>query len=129
MSELNIINEINKQNWKETWLNFSVYLYEKCRLVIVGSDELTYYHKIEIIVELPSYISGVMDWSCDRDDEFIRVRTQTGNPCQKYILEFYADDELKFKVIADEIKLNFDTVFYYKRENLKTGERLAYWVK
>ena len=30
---------------------------------------------------------------------------------------------------AKKISINFDTVFYYKRENLKIGERLAYWIK
>lgn len=129
MSELNIINEINKHDWKETWLDFSVFLYEKTRLVIVGSDDLSYYHTFEVIIELPSYISGVMDWSCDTNDEFIKVRTNTDSPYERFIIEFYEDSELKLKLIAKNVTLNFDTVFYYKKENLKAGERLAYWLE
>lgn len=129
MSELNIVNEINNHDWKETWLDFSVFLYEKTRLVIVGSDDLSYYHTFEVIIELPSYISGVMDWSCDTDDEFIKLRTNTYSPYERFIIEFYEDSELKLKVTARNVTLNFDTVFYYKKENLKTGERLAYWLE
>lgn len=129
MTKQNIADEIKNHNWKESWLDFSIFLYEKNRLVIVGSDDLSYYHNLEIIIETPSYISGVMDWSCDLDDDFIKVSNQDDIFCPSLILEFYSDNELKFKVIAEKMSINFDTVFYYKRDKLNTGERLAYWVE
>jgi len=129
MTEQNIADEIKNHNWKESWLDFSIFLYEKNRLVIVGSDDLSYYHNLEIIIETPSYISGVMDWSCDLDDDFIKVSNQDNISRPPLTLEFYSDNELKFKVISEKMSLNFDTVFYYKRDKLNTGERLAYWVE
>ncbi len=50
MSEQNIINDIKHHNWKESWLDFSVFLYEHNRLIISGSDDLSYYHTLEIIM-------------------------------------------------------------------------------
>ncbi|MFU0912485.1 hypothetical protein [Kluyvera intermedia] len=129
MSEQDIIDDIKKHNWKESWLDFSVFLYERNRLIIVGSDDLSYYHTLEIMVEVPSYISGVMDWSCDLDEEFIKSSTYADGSGDISVLEFYSDSELKFKVVAEKISVNFDTVFYYKKENLNIGERLAYWIK
>ncbi|WP_120807076.1 hypothetical protein [Yersinia sp. IP36721] len=129
MSEQSIINDIKKHDWKESWLDFSVFLYERGRLVIVGSDDLSYYHNLEITIETPSYINGVMDWSCDLDEGFMKISIQDNGSQKLSTLEFYSDDELKFKVVGESISVNFDTVFFYKRDNLSTGERLAYWVK
>ncbi|EFE7917924.1 hypothetical protein GA486_23065, partial [Escherichia coli] len=67
--------------------------------------------------------------SCDLNEEFIKLSGCTDNAREMLVLEFYSEFELKFKVIAKKISINFDTVFYYKRENLKIGERLAYWIK
>ncbi|WP_042290962.1 hypothetical protein [Citrobacter sedlakii] len=129
MSEKNIIDEIKEHNWKESWLDFSFFLYERNRLIIAGSDDLSYYHNLEVIIDNPSYINGVMDWSCDLNEEFIKSSNYTENNCNMSVLEFYSDSELKLKVIAEKISVNFDVVFYYKKENLNIGERLAYWVK
>lgn len=129
MNGKSIINDIKKHDWKESWLDFSVFLYERGRLIIVGSDDLSYYHNLEITIETLSYINGVMDWSCDLDDDFMKISIQDDGSKKLSILEFYSDNELKFKVVGESISINFDTVFYYERDNLRTGERLAYWVK
>lgn len=129
MSKQDIIDDIKKHDWKESWLDFSVFLYEKNQLVIVGSDDLSYYHTLEIIIESPSFINGVMDWSCDLDEEFIKLSTYVDGSFEISVLEFYSDSELKFRTSAEKISVNFDIVFYYKKENLNIGERLAYWIK
>lgn len=129
MSKQDIIYDIKKHDWKESWLDFSVFLYKKNQLVIVGSDDLSYYHTLEIIIENPSYINGVMDWSCSLDEDFIKSSTYIDGSRESLLLEFYSDSELKFKITAEKISINFDMVFYYKKENLNIGERLAYWVK
>lgn len=129
MNEKSIINDIKKHDWKESWLDYSVFLYERGRLVIVGSDDLSYYHNLEITIEMPSYIYGVMDWSCDLDEDFMRISAQDNDLPKSLLLEFYSDNELKFKVIGEGVSVNFDTVFYYKKDNLITGERWAYWIK
>lgn len=129
MNEQSIISELKKHNWKESWLDFSIFLYERGRLVIVGSDDLSYYHTLEITIETPSYVNGVMDWSCDLDDDFMKISIHNNDSQSLSILEFYSDNELKFKTIGNSISINFDTVFYYKKDNLSANERLAYWIK
>ncbi|MCG8710936.1 hypothetical protein JHU04_004253 [Brenneria sp. 4F2] len=122
-----IVSIIKGHNWKENWLDFSVFLYDREHLIIVGSDDLSYYHTLEITIELPSFVKGILDWSCDINDDFIRI---TKNDLEGYfVVEFYSDNEFAFKVIGNDISFNFDTVFYYQRECLKPGERLAYWIK
>lgn len=76
MSVKNIIDDIKYHNWNASWLDFSVFFYEGNRLTIAGSDDFSYYHNLEIIIENPSYISGVMDWSCDSNEEFIKLSIQ-----------------------------------------------------
>jgi hypothetical protein len=129
MSEQDIIDDIKRHDWKESWLDFSILLYERNQLVIVGSDDLSYYYTLEIIIKSPSYISGVIDWSCDLDEGFVKLSAYSDDPRKILVLEFHADDELKFKVVAEEISVNFDVIYYYNKENLNVGERLAYWVK
>ena len=77
--------------------------YEGNRLTIAGSDDFSYYHNLEIIIENPSYISGVMDWSCDSNEEFIKLSIQNHGSKIVSILEFYADNELRFKVIGGKV--------------------------
>lgn len=84
---------------------------------------------MEIILDNPGYISGVMEWSSDLDEGVIKALTQVDISSGTFVLEFYSVSELKFKVVAEKMVVNFDTVFYYKREGLKRGERLASWVE
>ncbi|MGQ7746882.1 hypothetical protein ACUNDQ_22130 [Pectobacterium brasiliense] len=108
-------------------MDFSIFLYDRERLIIVGSDDLSYYHTLEIIIELPSFVQGILGWPCDVNDGFIKIsKSHLGD---EFIVEFYSDDDFTFKVIGEYISINFDTVFYYKREDLKLGERLAYFIK
>ncbi|ASY80526.1 hypothetical protein BJK05_11215 [Pectobacterium polaris] len=127
MKEQDVVSGIREHDWNQSWLDFSVFLYERDSLIISGSHDLSYYHNFEIIITSPSFISGVMDWSCDVNDEFIKV--SKSHLEDEFIVEFYSDDEFTFKVIGKDISINFDTVFYYKREDLKLGERLAYFIK
>ncbi|WP_323637298.1 hypothetical protein [Pectobacterium polaris] len=127
MKEQDLVSAIREHDWNQSWLDFSVFLYERDRFIISGSHDLSYYHNFEIIITSPSFISGIMDWSCDVNDEFIRV--SKSHLEDEFIVEFYSDNEFTFKVIGKDISINFDTVFYYKRENLKPGERLAYFIK
>ncbi|MFJ5451161.1 hypothetical protein [Pectobacterium carotovorum] len=127
MKEKDLVSAIKEHDWKKSWLDFSVFLYDRERLIIVGSDDLSYYHTLEIIIELPSFVQGILDWPCDVNDDFIKIsKNHLGD---EFIVEFYSDDDFTFKVIGKDISINFDTVFYYKREDLKIGERLAYFIK
>ncbi|WP_240347042.1 hypothetical protein [Pectobacterium brasiliense] len=94
-------------------------------MVIAGSDDLSYYHNLEITFIQPTFIDGVTEWSCDISDPpgllstFLKIN----------LLNFTLMVKRKLKVIAEDVLVNFDTVFYYLRDNLTDGQRLAYWIK
>lgn len=97
-------------------VGFSVFLYEQNRLIISGSDDLSYYHTLELIIDTPYYISGVMDWSCDLNEEFIKLSGCTDNAREMLVLEFYSEFELKFKVIAKKYPLTLILYFITKEK-------------
>ena len=127
MKEYDLVSAIKEHDWKQSWLDFSVFLYERDCLTISGSYDLSYYHNFELVITSPFFISGTIDWSCDVNDDFIKISKSSLE--DEFIIEFYSDDELTFKIIGKDISINFDTVFYYKREDLKPDERLAYFIK
>ena len=129
MKQQNVVDEIRRNYRNNCWVDFEIYLYSNGRLIIVGSSDLSYYHNFEIIINAPSYMSSDTYWTCDPLDDFMKLKIINDNNDANIILEFYSESILQFKLIAANISLNFDTVFYYKRENLSSGERLAYWIE
>ena len=129
MKQQNVVDEIRRNYRNNCWIDFEIYLYSNGRLIIVGSSDLSYYHNFEIIINAPSYMSGDTYWTCDPLDDFMKLKIINDNNDANIILEFYSESILQFKLIAANISLNFDTVFYYKRENLSSAERLAYWIE
>lgn len=123
MSDYDLVQKIKMHEWKEPWLDFSIFSYDRGKLVIAGSDDLSYYHNLEITFIQPTFIDGVTEWSCDISEEFIKHFPEIKS------VEFYSDGERKLKVIAEDVLVNFDTVFYYQRDHLTDGQRLAYWIK
>lgn len=133
MSSYDFICEIKNKNWSMPWLDFSIFRYERESLIIAASDDFSYYHNMEIIIQLPSYIQGSMEWGCDINEDFIKanigINEKNDTENQIRTLTFYSNGEQKFTVVAESFSVNFDTVFYYKREHLLSGQRLAYWVE
>ena len=129
MKQQNVVDQIRRNYRNNGWIDFEIYLYSNGRLIIVGNSDLSYYHNFEIIINAPSYMSSDTYWTCDPLDDFMKLKIINDNNDANIILEFYSETILQFKLIAANISLNFDTVFYYKRENLSSGERLAYWIE
>ena len=129
MKQQNVVDEIRRNYRNNCWIDFEIYLYSNGRLIIVGNSDLSYYHNFEIIINAPSYMSSDTYWTCDPLDDFMKLKIINDNNDANIILEFYSESILQFKLIAANISLNFDTVFYYKRENLSSAERLAYWIE
>lgn len=131
--DYDLINIIKNNTWNAPWLDFSIFHYEKEKLIIVASDDFSYYHNMEIRIDFPVYVQGYMEWSCDISDDFIRANIGLNEEDIKNnainSLTFFSEDKQMFTIVAKSFSVNFDTVFYYKRENLLPQQRLAYWVK
>ena len=108
------------------------------KLIIAGSQDFCYYHNIEIHFIEPSYIE-IPPFISDVDNIVIRIASEEE---KKIIFKktdmiksndeiFCFDDKNKYKyfIAAISIDLKTNNVYYYKREKLKPGERIASWVK
>ncbi len=129
-------NELDRRNLGDfRFLKFT----EEGILIIIGSDDFGYYHEVEIT------FSGVTYISCPTSFEFARFRLATKLEEEELKPKLFdglndikicivLDEEIdkspiKHFIVAKEMKYEFSTTFYYKRENLKEGEKIADWVK
>ena len=135
-----IVDTINKfLHTKENSIDDFQLLKRANGFIVVGSFDFCYYHNIEIIFEDVSYYKGCMDWSRHDDFEVLEIMAE-------YVDEKHqSESRLKFvfhtdgmevgkqkgevEIWASGIGYNTDTVLYYKRDDLKEGQRIAEWVK
>lgn len=128
------IEEINQKFSSEHWLDFEIYSYKDEILKIKASVDFTYSHSMEIYFFEPLYFHGATSWTCCPNkgvfmkllDENTKISLSSiyGNNIPKYAFEFSTDRSAKVTIFSNDIKVNFDTVYYYLRENLLDGERL-----
>jgi hypothetical protein len=110
-SDLDRLNEV--QYW-----DFQVARSENGTLLILGSNDFTYSHHVEIEFE------GVT--SHNLPDRFSHAEFLLGSHEETVHVE---SEGSWFQVHATSLSLRFGTVYYYDRQDLKPGERLAPWVK
>jgi len=130
------ISQIDKFIRNNEWFDFHVWKYDGRSLVISGSIDLTYYHKLEIIFEDVFFVSAFFqEWHSDTSKTVIEI--PDGEHCKTLNINFEIEKGYQIFIIRTEdykndiyiaakaVKYNTDTVFYYQRENLEDGERLA----
>ena len=133
---------MNKKYENELFCDFQVSDFSDWKnnqLIIVGSDDFCYYHQVEIIFKNVKYFSGVFEWRTTPNKygimELMNEKSRQSLVEKNRIPDlangvmFINDDKVEIMVIAEEILISFGTVFYYFRENMKAGERMAEWVK
>lgn len=129
--------------FNEKLLNENVYDFEILNfskdgtLTIVGSFDFAYYHLVEIYFKEVTYIScptsfNFATFRLATEDERSYVKKTVGMEGNIICIVLHEDIPkwcVKHFVIAKEIQYKFGPVFYYKRENLQEGERIADWIK
>jgi len=135
-----IVKQIGDYIRQNAWFDFHLWRYDGRNLVISGSTDLSYYHKLEIIFTDVFFASSFFEgWHCDTDKPVIEIpntelnielniKFEIEQGYQIFIIrtEDYKNDVY---VAAKEIEYNTDTVYYYQRENLGDNERLADFLK
>ena len=133
-----IVLDIDSIIRKHLWFDFHVLSYDGRKLIIAGSEDLCYYHKLEVIFENVFFFKGYFDgWMSDTSAPvFILEERATelngkyeitqGNRVFIFRTEDYRNDVI---IAAKSISFNTDTVFYYLRDDLKENERIADFVK
>ena len=131
-----IVKQIDDYIRQNAWFDFHLWRYDGRKLIISGSTDLTYYHKLEIIFTDVFFASTFFDgWNSDTNKPVIEIpeyelnielntKFEIEQGYQIFIIntEDYKND---IYIAAKEIEFNTDTVFYYQRENLGDNERLA----
>ena len=114
--------QLSRINELALW-DFEVDHLENGTLLILGSNDFTYYHHLEIefcsvtFHDLPSRFSHAQfRLGKDSDDQAtVWVRAESWD----------AAGENDYEVRASGIAVRIGTVYYYDRDNLKPGERIA----
>jgi len=136
MNELNRINEIVETT---NTVDYRIQSYDSVNLMLTGSFDFCYYHEVELLFHEVSYISLPADFSYPK---FRKATLAETSDIEKLIAVDEEEtvfcieaetscslEKLPFFVVAERVSLNEGLVFYYERENLKEGERIAPWVK
>lgn len=127
------IPAINNHFLKTLWLDFEIIGVHDGVLKLKASTDFCYYHECEIELYELRYFSGPMEWTSTPADQLIEIlpdneavdlinRHKLETPCS--VITFNTDDAFKVIIAAGSIRFNFDTVYYYERENLAANERV-----
>jgi hypothetical protein len=112
--------------------------FDGSRLIIVGSTDLSYYHLVEAEFAEVSFLSCPTEFSHGR----FRLATEAEHTLVNRLVAIDGEDILfaidaessgsmetqVFFILAQTLNVIEGTVYYYERENLKPGERIAPWV-
>ena len=135
MDELKLINEIVQTTNTN---DFRIDSYEVGNLLLIGSFDFCYYHSVEIRFKEVLYISlpTEFDYPIFRianlsEIQSIRQQIWLEPEDVVYCIEAETSCSIKrlpFYIVAQGINVCVGTVYYYWKDNLNTGERLASWV-
>jgi hypothetical protein len=126
----------------ERHVEFCVIAYSTGRgsdvLTIAASTDLTYYHSAELRLRYVKYFRGPLEWTANTlDGHIVTLATEkewesancsTRASDFQVLLSFSNRDKETIVVGCTEIDVDFSTVYYYERDPLQEGERIASWV-
>lgn len=137
-NNLQVVNEVDNFIRKQNWLDFQVSQYDGYNLKVDGSTDFSYYHNLEIFFHDVFFVSVFFNgWKSDTQQSVFEIPVNEVELNQQYEIEqdyqlfiFRTEDYTNDVIIAaNTISFNTDTVYYYNRENLLPGERIASFVK
>jgi len=118
-----VVEQINLLVKNEIHFEFDIYSYNKNALVIVGSEDLLYFHVMEIHLTEVVFMLGNTSWHVDPSYDCISIVDAEEFPGfgMNYhiekgvkIFKFRCDDTAPFYVVAKDIRLEMKTVKYYE---------------
>jgi hypothetical protein len=131
------MNALEQLNSIVCW-DYRIQSFDGYRLVLVGGTDLCYYHLVEAEFEEVDFISCPSSFSHARfrqatRAERSRVSRLVGieDGATLFAIEAESCGSLEpqvFFILAQSIKVTEGTVYYYQRDDLQPGERIAEWV-
>lgn len=114
--------ELDRINALALW-DFEVSQHEDGRLLILGSNDFTYYHYLEAQFDGVTY--------CDLPPTFSHAQFRLGRDVAddwktiRVVAESMTTGATEFEIRATGLQVRIGKVYYYERENLQPGERIA----
>jgi hypothetical protein len=131
---MDVLDRLNLGCW-----DYRILTFDGSRLIIAGSTDFSYYHLVEAefaevsFISCPTYFSDAkfrLGTAAEQAEVSQFVAIDAGDHLFAIDAESTGSMELKaFFILAQSLELNEGTVYYYKREDLKPGERIAAWVQ
>jgi hypothetical protein len=135
-----VVAEIDNIIRKNRWFDVHFFNYNLKTLIIAGSTDLSYYHKLEVIFEDVFFVSCFFQgWHSNTEAPVfiipegeiavqlnLHFEIEAGYQLFIFKTEDYNQDVV---IVAQKISYNTDTVFYYNRPDLKENERIADFIK
>jgi hypothetical protein len=108
-------------------------------LLILGSDDLAYYHQVEIAYHGLEYIEAPSSFWRPRFRDATELETRRSwrrrvvgadKSASLYVIEDGGDGAIEtYFIAAESCVVSVGMVFHYDRPNLEPGERIAPWVR
>lgn len=114
---------------------FVVWSLVEGRLTIFGSDDMAYYHQLEVVYEDVTYIETPTSlWMPAfreaTEEERLKCRWRDDDGGKLYVIEDRKGDEtLVYYVAAASCSERVGMVYHYDRTDLRPGEQIAPWVR
>ena len=120
--------------------DFRIASYNDDVLTILGSTDFDYYHKAEIRFHSVDFLECATAFShayfgvaSKEDASRVLAKSEDHEPGVTVFCILADHDKgnysAKYFIVAERAECTIGTVYYYKRENLGPGERIASWVK
>jgi len=122
------------------WIDFEVNDYSFDEFKIIGSEDLTYGHIVELIFKEVQYIQIRDTWTSEVNDEIGLIKLLKDTEREKFVSLYGIEDKFNIYQIATEdygdfivsatsLRIDYTKVFYYKKNPLLENEKIAEWVK
>lgn len=115
------ISSVNKYLSNQFYIEMSFYEYSKYSLTVVASEDLLYYHSLEIIFHDVDIISGKVEWKVDTKKPSFGLLE--GENFQKFNIKYHTlrgyqvfyfldEDGLYTYIVAKDVSVRINTVKY-----------------
>jgi hypothetical protein len=115
------ISNVNKYLSTSFYIEMSFYKYNKGSLTVVASENLLYYHTLEIIFQDVDFISGKVEWKIDTKkpsfglltgEDFLEFNLKYRTLRGYQVFNFLDEDGLYTYIVAKDVSLRINTVKY-----------------
>lgn len=138
MEDIEKFNEFIKT--ETDWIDFEVNSYSFDEFKIIGSEDLTYGHMIELTFKEIQYLQIRDTWTSESNlgsgvlkllinEEREKIIDLYGIEKKYRIYQISTEDYGHFIICSKSLNIDYTKVFYYIKDPLLENEKIADWVK